>query len=121
MHFYLYLDLNFYNLFYFWLRWVFISLQGLLSSFSEQGLLFVAVLRLLIALASFAAGHRLSSSKAGVIFPAQGSNLCPLHWQADSYPRSRQESLRFLFHKAATLKQGYKYLSNSFFCPLNLK
>ena len=26
------------------------------------------------------------------IFPAQGSNLCPLHWQADSQPLSHQGS-----------------------------
>ena len=27
------------------------------------------------------------------IFPDQGSNLCPLHWQADSYPLYHQGSL----------------------------
>ena len=30
--------------------------------------------------------HRLSSSTACGNFPDQGSNLCPLHWQPDSYP-----------------------------------
>ena len=66
------------------------------SSCSEQGLLFVAVHRLLIAVASRcraralgarASGvvaHRLSCSVARGIFPDQGSNPCPLHWQADS-------------------------------------
>ena len=28
--------------------------------------------------------HRLSCSAARGIFPDQGMNLCPLHWQADS-------------------------------------
>ena len=28
--------------------------------------------------------HRLSCSVACGIFPDQGSNLCPLHWQANS-------------------------------------
>ena len=28
--------------------------------------------------------HRLCCSAACGIFPDQGSNLCPLHWQADS-------------------------------------
>ena len=67
------------------------------SSCSEQGLLFVAVCWLLIAVASLVAehgflgmrasvvvAHGLSCSAACGIFPDQGSNLCPLHWQADS-------------------------------------
>ena len=67
------------------------------SSCSERGLLFVAVRRLLIAVASLVAEHRLQGGKASVvvahrlscsttcgIFPDQGSNLCPLNWQADS-------------------------------------
>ena len=28
--------------------------------------------------------HRLSCSSACEIFPDQGSNMCPLHWQVDS-------------------------------------
>ena len=36
--------------------------------------------------------HGLSCSTAGGIFPDQGSNLCPLHWQADSYPLRYQGS-----------------------------
>ena len=85
------------------------------SSCGERGLLFVAVHRLLIAVASrcgaWALGarasvvvarrlsscgsqalecssvvvaHGLSCSMACGIFPDQGSNLCPLHWQVDS-------------------------------------
>ena len=76
------------------------------SSCSERGLLFVAVRGLLIEVASLVAkhgragfiscgswalerrlsccAHGLSCSEACGIFPDQGSNLCPLHWQADS-------------------------------------
>ena len=34
--------------------------------------------------ASVVVAHGLSCSAACGIFPDQGSNLCPLHWQADS-------------------------------------
>ena len=44
---------------YFWLRWVLIAAHGLFSSCGEQGLLFVAVHGLLIAVASLAAKHGL--------------------------------------------------------------
>ena len=43
----------------FWSRWVFVAACGLFSSCSEQGLLFVAVLGLLIAVASLVAEHGL--------------------------------------------------------------
>ena len=36
--------------------------------------------------------HGLSCSLACGIFPDQGSNPCPLHWQADSYPLCHQGS-----------------------------
>ena len=35
---------------------------------------------------SVAAAHGLSCSKACEIFPEQGQNPCPLHWQVGSYP-----------------------------------
>ena len=74
------------------------------SSCGERGLLFVAVCRLLIEVASLAAEHGLqacglqqlwhvgsvvvvcwlSCSVACGIFPDQGWNPSPLHWQADS-------------------------------------
>ena len=47
--------------------------------------------------------HGLSCSAACGIFPGQGSNPCPLHWQADSQPLRHQGSphgslnLHFLF------------------------
>ena len=59
------------------------------SSCGEKGLLFVVVLKLLIALASFVVEHRfygtgLSCPVARGVFPDQGSNSCPLRWQADA-------------------------------------
>ena len=50
---------------------------------SERGLLFAAVRWLLTAVASVAE-HGLSSLVACGIFPVQGLNTCPLHWQMDS-------------------------------------
>ena len=37
--------------------------------------------------------YRLGCSGACGIFPNQGLNLCPMHWQADSYPLCHQGSL----------------------------
>ena len=44
----------------------------------------VAVARRLQSACSVVVAHRLSCSAACGIFPGQGSNLCALHWQADS-------------------------------------
>ena len=47
---------------------------------------------------SVAVAHGPSCSAACGIFPDQGSNPCPLHWQADSQPLRHQGSPRcFLF------------------------
>ena len=66
------------------------------SSCGKWGPLFIAVRGPLTVAASLAAEHRLqmrrlstcghgpSCSAACGIFPDQGSNPCPLHWQADS-------------------------------------
>ena len=43
--------------------------------------------------------HGLSCSAACGIFPDQGSNLCPLPWQADSQPLCHQGSPEFLIFK----------------------
>ena len=68
------------------------------SSCSKWGPLFIAVRRPLTIVASLVAEHRPrragsvivahgpSCSAACGIFPDQGLNLCPLHWQADSQP-----------------------------------
>ena len=41
--------------------------------------------------------HGPSRSGACGIFPDQGSNLCPLHWQADSQPLRHQGSPKAVF------------------------
>ena len=58
----------------------------------ECGLLLIVVCGFLLAVASLVAHagsvavvHDLSRSEARGISPYQGLNLCPLHWQADSY------------------------------------
>ena len=93
------------NLFiYFWLCWVFVSVRGLSlvaasgdhSSSRCAGLSLSRPL-LLQSTGSRRAGsvvvaHRPSCSAACGIFPDQGSNPCPLHWQADSQPLHHQGS-----------------------------
>ena len=83
------------------------------SSWGEWGLHFIAVHRLLIAATSLAVEHRFlgdglqqlqisgtaaeahgfSGSMAGGIFLDQGSKLCLLQWQMDSYLLCHQGSL----------------------------
>ena len=97
---------------YFWLCWVFVSVRGLSlvaasgghSSSRCAGLSLSGPL-LLRSTGSRRAGsvvvaHRPSCSAACGIFPDQGSNPCPLHWQADSQPLCHREALQFLkpFH-----------------------
>ena len=43
--------------------------------------------------ASGVVAHGLSCSVAYGIFPDQGSNPCPLHWEVDSLPLDHQGSL----------------------------
>ena len=56
---YLSIYLSIYLFIYFWLCWVFVAARGLFSSCGERGLLFVAVRRFLIAVASLVAEHGL--------------------------------------------------------------
>ena len=93
------------NLFiYFWLCWVFVSVRGLYlvaasgghSSSRCAGLSLSRPL-LLWSRSSRRAGsvvvaHGASCSAACGIFPDQGLNPCPLHWQADSQPLRHQGS-----------------------------
>ena len=87
-----------------WLCWVFVSVRGLPlaaasgghSSSQCAGLSLLWPL-LLQSTGSRRAGsvvvaHRPSCSAACGIFPAQGLNPCPLHWQADSQPFCHQGS-----------------------------
>ena len=96
---------NFIYLFiYFWLCWVFISVQGLSlvaasggHSSSRCAGLSLSQPLLLRSTGSRHAGsaivaHGPSCSAACGIFPDQGSNPCPLHWQADSQPLCHQGS-----------------------------
>ena len=82
---------------YFWLCWVFVSVQGLFlvaasgghSSSRCAGLSLLRPL-LLRSAGSVIVAHGPSCSVACGIFPDQGSNPCPLHWQVDSQPPRHQ-------------------------------
>ena len=100
-NFWVYLFIYFFIL---WLCWVFVSVRGLSpvaasgghSSSRCTGLSLSRPL-LLRSTGSRRAGsvivaHRPSCSAACGIFPDQGSNPCPLHWQADSQPLHHQGS-----------------------------
>ena len=105
--FFFFLNFGFIYLFvfnYLWLCWVFVSVRGLSlvaasgghSSSRCTGLSSSRPL-LLRSTGSRRAGsaivaHGPSCSVARGIFPDQGSNLCPLHWQADSQPLRHQGS-----------------------------
>ena len=93
---------------YFWLCWVFISLCGpslveTSGGYSSSWCVGFSLPwpLLLWSTGSRRAGsvvvaHGLSRSAACGIFPDQGSNLCRLHWQADSQPLHHQGSPRCL-------------------------
>ena len=79
-------------------------------SCGKRGPLFIVVCGPLTIAASLVAEHRLqtrrlsscgpSCSAACGIFPDQGSNPCPLHWQADCQPLRHQGSPVILFLEA---------------------
>ena len=89
---------------YFWLCWVFVSVRGLSLAAASGGHsssrcagLSLSRPLLLRSTGSKRAGsvlvaHGPSCSAACGIFPDQGSNPCPLHWQADSQPLRHQGS-----------------------------
>ena len=116
--------LKFYLFIYFlWLCWVFVSVRGLSlvvasgghSSSQHAGLSLSRPL-LLRSTGSRCAGsvivvHGPSCSAACGIFPDQGSNPCPLHWQADSQPLRHQGSPLSLFVNEITcIKKITKYM-----------
>ena len=94
---------------YLWLCWVFVSVQGLSPvvasgghSSSQCAGLSLSRPLLLQSTGSRRAGsvivaHGSSCSAACGIFPDQGLNPCPLHWQADSQPLRHQGSLGVLY------------------------
>ena len=100
---------KFIYLFYFWLCWVSVSVQGLSlvavnrgNSSSRCAGLSLSRPLLLWSTGSRRAGsvavaHGPSCSAACGILPDQGSNPCPLHWQADSQPLCHQGSPRDRF------------------------
>ena len=64
---------------------------------------------------SVVVAHGPSCSAACGIFPDQGSNLCPLHWQADSQPLHHQGSPKIIFYGcllSAIFVQSLYYLQN---------
>ena len=95
---------KFYLFIYFWLCWVFVSVQGLSlvaasGGHSSSWCTGLSLLRplLLPSTGSRRAGsvivaHGPSCSAARGIFPDQGLNPCPLHWQTDSQPLRHQGS-----------------------------
>ena len=109
-HFHLIISFFFLSLFiYFWLCWVFVSVRGLSlvvasggHSSSRCAGLSPSRPLLLRSTGSRRAGsaivaHGPSCSAACGILPDQGSNPCPLHWQADSQPLCHQGSPYFFF------------------------
>ena len=97
---------------YFWLCWVFVSVRGLSPvvvsgghSSSRCAGLSLARPLFLRSTGSRRAGsvvvaHGPSCSVACGIFPNQGSNPCPLHWQSDSQPLPHQGSPTSFFSMA---------------------
>ena len=94
---------------YLWMCWVFVSVRGLSlvvasgghSSSRCAGLSLSWPLPLRSTgsrrAGSVIVAHGRSCSAACGIFPDQGSNTCPLHWQADSQPLRHQGSPHFPF------------------------
>ena len=96
---------NLINLFiYFWLCWVFVSVRGLSlvvasGGHSSSRCAGLSLSRPLLSRStgsrragSVIVAHGPSCSAACGIFPDQGLNPCPLHWQADSQPLRHQGS-----------------------------
>ena len=94
---------------YFWLCCVFVSVRGLslVAASGGHSSSRCAGLSLLWPLLLRSTGSRRAGSAVVVhgpscfapcgIFPDQGSNLCPLHWEADSQPLHHQGSPQALF------------------------
>ena len=95
---------NFYLFIYLWLCWVFVSVRGLSlvvasGGHSSSQCVGLSLSRPLLSRStgsrragSVVVAHGPSCSTACGIFPDQGSNPCPLHWQADSQPLRHQGS-----------------------------
>ena len=108
---------------YLWLCWVFVSVRGLSlvvasgghSSSQCAGLSLLRPL-LLWSTGSRRAGsvivaHGPSRSAACGIFPDQGSNPCPLHWQEGSQPLRHQGSPCLCFILGVFMVSGLTFKS----------
>ena len=112
--------LKIYLFIYFWLCWVFVSVRGLSlvaasggpSSSRCAGLSLSRPLLLRSTgsrrASSVVVAHGPSCSAACGIFPDQGSNPCPLHWQVDSQPLRYQGSpnVHFLMQSWIVVEKG---------------
>ena len=95
---------NFYLFIYLWLCWFFVSVRGLSLVVASGGHSSSRCAGLSLSrpfllrgtgsrrASSAIVAHGPSCSVACGIFPDQGSNPCPLHWQADSQPLRHQGS-----------------------------
>ena len=118
----------FFNLFYFWLCWVFVSVRGLSPVVASGGHsssrcagLSLSRPFLLRSTSSRRVGsaivaHGPSRSAACGILPDQGSNPCPLHWQADSQPLRHQGSPHLFFNFIYLFIFIYGCVGSSFLC-----
>ena len=116
--FFFFLNKFIYLFIYLWLCWVLVSVRGLSpvavsgghSSSRCAGLSPSRPLSLRSPgsrrAGSAIVAHRPSCSAACGIFPDQGSNPCPMHWQADSQPLRHQGSPAFFFN----LGNAYVYI-----------
>ena len=108
---------------YFWLCWVFVSVRGLSpvaasGGHSSSRCAGLSPSRPLLLRStgsrragSVAVAHGPSRSTACGIFPDQGSNPCPLHWQADSQPLCHQGSPRlWVFNLFRVVSLQVKFL-----------
>ena len=110
--FFFFFKLWVYLFIYLWLCWVFVSVRGLSLVAASGGHPSSRCARLsplrplplrstgsrragsVMWLTSVIVAHGPSRSAACGIFPDQGSNPCPLHWQADSQPQIGRASCR---------------------------
>ena len=111
---------------YLWLCWVFVSVRGLSlvaasGGHSSSRCVGLSLSRPLLLQStgsrratSVVVAHGPSCSAACGIFPDQGSNPCPLHWQADSQPLCHQGSPQLFIFNAVFLnlqpKEGHNIL-----------
>ena len=119
---------------YLWLCWVFVSVRGLSlvaasrghSSSRCAGLSLSRPLPLRSTgsrrAGSVVVAHGSSCSAARGIFPDQGSNPCPLHWQADSQPLRHQGSPNIVFTTGLLVVYFlFLFLKTSLFCCFLVK